>query len=129
MNDSKQQLAQTTQDKQKYGKLLEGLIAQGVCQLLEPKIQVRCRQVDQQLVQSVIEPAVASVKDKIKMETEVTLDTTNFLPADRYVNLILIFEMLNSKSQLKRNSALVTKDSLIAFQKFIVVISMHTACI
>ena len=88
MNDSKHQLAQTTQDKQKYGKLLEGLIAQGVCQLLEPKIQVRCRQVDQQLVQSVIEPAVASVKDKIKMETEVTLDTTNFLPADRYVNLI-----------------------------------------
>ena len=125
MNDSKHQLAQTTQDKQKYGKLLEGLIAQGVCQLLEPKIQVRCRQVDQQLVQSVIEPAVASVKDKIKMETEVTLDTTNFLPADRYVNLILIFEMLNSKSQLKRNSALVTKDSLIAFQKFIVVISMY----
>ena len=125
MNDSKHQLAQTTQDKQKYGKLLEGLIAQGVCQLLEPKIQVRCRQVDQQLVQSVIEPAVASVKDKIKMETEVTLDTTNFLPADRYVNLILIFEMLNSKSQIKGNSALVTKDSLIAFQKFIVVISMY----
>ena len=125
MNDSKQQLAQTTQDKQKYGKLLEGLIAQGVCQLLEPKIQVRCRQVDQQLVQSVIEPALASVKDKIKMETEVTLDTTNFLPADRYVKLILIFEMLNSKSQIKGNSALVTKDSLIAFQKFIVVISMY----
>jgi V-type H+-transporting ATPase subunit E len=88
LNDSKQQLALTTQDKQKYGKLLEGLIAQGVCQLLEPKIQVRCRQNDQQLVQSVIEPAVASVKDKIKMETEVTLDTTNFLPADRYVILI-----------------------------------------
>ena len=82
LNDSKRQLAQTTQDQKKYGQLLQGLIAQGVCQLLESKIQVRCRQVDQQLVQNAIGPAVASVKDKIKMETEVTLDTTSFLPSD-----------------------------------------------
>merc|ERR1711992_440295 len=71
LNDSKRQLANTTKDDKKYAKLLEGLIAQGVCQLLEPKIQVRCRQADQEIVQSVLGPAVASIKDTIKMETEV----------------------------------------------------------
>merc|ERR1712045_1003756 len=38
LDDGKQQLASITKDKQKYSQLLQGLIAQGVCQLLEPKI-------------------------------------------------------------------------------------------
>ena len=54
-----------------------------MCQLLEPKISVRCRQADKALVQSVIGSAVASVKDKVKMDTEVTLDSESFLPQDR----------------------------------------------
>ena len=53
-----------------------------MCQLLEPKVTIRCRQADQGIVQSVIGSAVASVKDKTKMDTEVTLDTENFLPQD-----------------------------------------------
>jgi len=110
LNDSKHQLAQTTQDKQKYGKLLEGLIASGVCQLLEPKIQVRCRQVDQQLVQSVIEPAVASVKDKIKMETEVTLDPTNFLPADSAGGV----ELLTRQGKIKVDNTLDARLKMVA---------------
>ena len=55
---------------------------QGVCQLLEAQITIRCRQVDQSLVQNTIPVAVASVKDKIKMDTNVKLDTENFLPQD-----------------------------------------------
>ena len=55
---------------------------QGVCQLLEPKLTIRCRQADQGIVQSVLASAVASVKDKIKMDTELTLDTETYLPAD-----------------------------------------------
>ena len=55
-----------------------------MCQLLEPKIFIRCREQDQELVQSVIPSAVASVKPMIKMETDVQLDTEGFLPANRY---------------------------------------------
>merc|ERR1711963_914202 len=73
--DGKRQLGNITRDQQKYSKILEGLIGQGVCQLLEPKVTIRCRQADQGIVQSVIGSAVASVKDKTKMDTEVTLDT------------------------------------------------------
>ena len=51
---------------------------------MEPKISIRCRQVDQALVQGCIAPAVASVKDLIKIESEVTLDTEAFLPKDWY---------------------------------------------
>ena len=50
--------------------------------MLEPKLTIRCRQADQGIVQSVLVSAVASVKDKIKMDTELTLDTETFLPAD-----------------------------------------------
>ena len=64
------------------------VIFQGVCQLLEPKIFIRCREQDQELVQSVIPSAVASVKPMIKMETDVQLDTEGFLPANRYENRI-----------------------------------------
>ena len=58
-----------------------------MCQLLEPKISIRCRQADQALVQSCIAPAVASVKDLIKIESEVTLDTESFLPKDWWVTI------------------------------------------
>merc|ERR1712228_5809 len=68
LNDSKSKLGDITKDQQKYSQLLQGLIAQGVCQLLEPKISVRCRQQDQSIVQSVIASAVDSVKDKIKID-------------------------------------------------------------
>jgi V-type H+-transporting ATPase subunit E len=82
LSEGKRQLATSSRDPKKYAKILEGLIAQGVCQLLEPKITIRCRQADQGIVQSVVASAIASVKDKIKMETEVTLDAENFLAQD-----------------------------------------------
>jgi len=110
LNDSKRQLANTTQDEKKYAKLLEGLVAQGVCQLLEPKIQVRCRQADQAIVQSVLGPAVASVKDKIKMETEVTLDTTSFLPPDCAGGV----ELLTRQGKIKVDNTLEARLNMVA---------------
>ena len=64
-----------------YCRLLCSL--QGLCQLLESNVTVRCRQTDAQLVQAAVPNAVASVKDKMpKIHCQVELDTQNFLPAD-----------------------------------------------
>merc|ERR1719266_1574361 len=111
LNDSKSKLGDITKDQQKYSQLLEGLIAQGVCQLLEPKISVRCRQVDKALVQSVIGSAVASVKDKIKMETEVTiLDSESFLPQDSAGGV----ELLARQGKIKVDNTLEARLNMIA---------------
>ena len=44
-------------DVGKYQGMLQGLITQGLCQLLEPNVVIRCRQNDIQLVKVQINPA------------------------------------------------------------------------
>jgi len=113
LDDGKQQLASITKDKQKYSQLLQGLIAQGVCQLLEPKIFIRCREQDQELVQSVIPSAVASVKPMIKMETDVQLDTEGFLPANSAGGV----ELLAKQGKIKVNNSLEARLHMVAQAK------------
>ena len=81
LEEAKQQLAGVVRDKKRYTEILQQLLTQAMCQvrthdtrnicssivtkiylqLLEPTLVVRCRQVDQQLVESVI-PAVSARK-------------------------------------------------------------------
>ena len=79
----KRELANISRDQKRYPKILKGLIAQGLCQLLEANVTVRCRQTDLLLVHAAIPNAVASVTDKMpRINCQVELDTQNFLPAD-----------------------------------------------
>jgi len=110
LNDAKIQLGNITRDQQKYSNLLSGLIAQGVCQLLEPKLTIRCRQQDQSLVQSVIASAVASVKDKTKIETEVTLDTEVFLDSKCAGGI----ELLAKNGKIKVDNTLEARLNMVA---------------
>lgn len=81
--NAKRQLTTISQDQNRYPQLLEGLIAQGLCQLLETNVTVRCRQADIQLAQATIPKAVASVKSKMpKISCQVILDNERFLPSD-----------------------------------------------
>lgn len=108
--DTKRELGKITRDQQKYSQLLQGLIAQGVCQLLEPKISIRCRQADQGIVQGAIESAVASVKNDTKMETEVTVDTEIFLPADCAGGI----ELLARQGKIKVDNTLEARLQMVA---------------
>uniref|UniRef100_A0A7N8XYR0 ATPase H+ transporting V1 subunit E1b n=1 Tax=Mastacembelus armatus TaxID=205130 RepID=A0A7N8XYR0_9TELE len=51
LNEARQRLANLAKDPAKYSGLLDGLVLQGFYQLLEPKVTVRCRKQDVQLVQ------------------------------------------------------------------------------
>lgn len=83
LNNAKKQLVTISQDQSRYPKLLEGLIGQGLCQLLEKNVTIRCRQVDLQVVQATVPKAVASVKSKMpKIDVQVVVDNERFLPAD-----------------------------------------------
>jgi len=81
-DDARKQLGVISQDVKGYEKLLEGLIMQGLYQLIEDTVVIRCRQKDVALVQKVIEPAVKSFREATKRDTKVTIDSANFLSPD-----------------------------------------------
>jgi len=81
-DDTRKQLVVLSQDVKGYKKLLEGLIVQGLYQLIEESVIIRCRKQDLALVQEVTEPAISSFKQATKRDTKVTIDTNNFLSAD-----------------------------------------------
>merc|ERR1711955_166856 len=79
MEDAKASLVTITRDKAKYTGILQQLLTQGMCQLLEPALLIRCRQVDQGLVESIIPAATAKYKAKVNKDCQVKLDTENWI--------------------------------------------------
>lgn len=77
--ESQHRLAALAQDQNQYKKLLEGLVAQGLFQMLEDKVVIRCRQKDVKLLSEVLEPAVALYKKETGHNVDVTIDNTNYL--------------------------------------------------
>ncbi|KXJ20994.1 V-type proton ATPase subunit E [Exaiptasia diaphana] len=74
-----EKLGTVTQDPSKYKQVLKGLISQGLFQLLESKVTIRCRQKDLDSVKSVLGDAIEDYKNSTKKSTEVTVDEQNFL--------------------------------------------------
>ena len=52
---------------------------QGLCQLIEPTVTIRCREEDKAIVEGAVQPALSSVKDKIKRDVEIKVDSETFL--------------------------------------------------
>jgi V-type H+-transporting ATPase subunit E len=83
----KQKLVAVTQSPMKYKELLSALIVQGCLKLIEDKVQVRCREQDKQIVQSVLPETEKQYQLAIKGQTGVvkqvslSVDTTRYLPA------------------------------------------------
>lgn len=113
LTEARQSLVSIAKDQQKYPKILEGLIAQGLCQLLEVQVLVRCRQVDLNIVASAIPGAVALVKDQIKKDCQVKLDEDTFLPNDCAGGV----ELFAQRTKIKVSNTLEARLAMIAEQK------------
>jgi len=81
-DDTRKKLAELSQDVAGYKKLLEGLIVQGLYQLIEENVTIRCRQKDVSHVEDVLEKAIANFRTATKRDTKVTIDKVNFLSPD-----------------------------------------------
>jgi V-type H+-transporting ATPase subunit E len=81
LEEAQQQLSVITKDSSRYSLLLQNLITQGLCQLMEPAVTVRCRQADQALVEAAVPLSVADYTRMSNLPCNVTVDTTNWLPA------------------------------------------------
>jgi V-type H+-transporting ATPase subunit E len=77
---AQKKLADATKDKARYEDILKNLTLEGLYALNEPKLQVRARKVDYDMVRKAIEKAAKEYKQKTKKAVEVTIDEENAQP-------------------------------------------------
>jgi len=79
---AREELKSTSKDKGKYEEILKGLVLEGLYALLEPKVQVKIRKADGDVVKKAIESAKKEFKDKTGKNVEVVVDEKDPLPDD-----------------------------------------------
>ncbi|KAK4468250.1 hypothetical protein MN116_008405 [Schistosoma mekongi] len=79
LKEARERLLMVTRDRDVYRKCLAGLITEGLFQLLEPEVTIRCRQVDRELTQSVLPECITAYRNETGTDCKVTIDN-NYLP-------------------------------------------------
>jgi V-type H+-transporting ATPase subunit E len=82
LDEATSRLTQLTVDPANYRRLLEGLISQGLYQMLEENIKLRCREKDVAIVREVYPKAVDNYKKATGKDVKVTIDEDVYLPGD-----------------------------------------------
>lgn len=82
MDEATKRLSVLTRDVGQYKQILQGLVSQGLYQLLEEEVTVRCRKADLALVNEVLPACQQIYTQATKKNVNITLDSENFLNAD-----------------------------------------------
>lgn len=77
-----QKLKSAAKDKAKYKVVLKGLLLEGLYALNEPKLLVRARKVDYEVLKEAIKAGEAEYKKEMGKESKVELDEANPQPED-----------------------------------------------
>lgn len=94
-DDVKQSVVNSVKDAALAKKFYTDLIVQGLLMLLEDQVDIRCRECDQKLVESVLDDARAKYAEKIKEEVKVekscklAIDTQNHLKKECMGGVVL----------------------------------------
>ncbi|KAM9376981.1 V-type proton ATPase subunit E 1a isoform 1-T2 [Pholidichthys leucotaenia] len=112
LNEAWQRLAEMTKDTAQYSKLLEGMVLQAFYQLLEPKVTVRCRQQDVEMVQAAVDKNIPIYKDAVKSNIVVKIDRHHFLPS----NISGGVEVYNENGKIKVSNTLESRLEITAQQ-------------
>uniref|UniRef100_A0A2I3SF11 ATP6V1E1 n=1 Tax=Pan troglodytes TaxID=9598 RepID=A0A2I3SF11_PANTR len=82
LNEAKQRLSKVVKDTTRYQVLLDGLVLQGLYQLLEHRMIVRCRKQDLPLVKAAVQKAIPMHKIATKNNVDVQINQESYLPED-----------------------------------------------
>lgn len=82
LEEAKRRLGDITKDAGRYKRLLHALITQGLLQLLEPNVLIRCRQADVGMMEEVMSSAKAQYTEKTGKDIVLKLDQETFLSAN-----------------------------------------------
>ena len=93
--EARSQLFVLTEDRSKYKIILGNLITQGLFQLMERQVTLRCRRHDYDLVQQLIPESIRRYKQELKdKDCKISIDDKNFLSDDSFVFIFDIFSKL-----------------------------------
>ncbi|XP_043979841.1 V-type proton ATPase subunit E 1a isoform X1 [Gambusia affinis] len=112
LNEARKRITDIVKDPDRYAKLLEGLVLQGFYQLLEPKVTIRCRQQDVDMVQAAVNKNITIYKETVKSNITVRVDQDHFLPSDICGGV----EVYNSNGKIKVSNTLESRLDLVAQQ-------------
>ncbi|XP_034489220.1 V-type proton ATPase subunit E [Drosophila innubila] len=79
LDDARKRLGEVTKNEAEYKEILSKLIVQGLYQVMEPKVNLRCRQVDVPLVREVLQTSIEQYKSQMKQDVELFVDEREFL--------------------------------------------------
>jgi len=82
LEETASKLGHVTDDKDKYKSVLEGLITQGLFQILEPVVNIRCRKADIGLVKETIDKSNEVYKKQTGKDCKILIDEENYLGND-----------------------------------------------
>jgi len=112
LEDAKRQLVEITKDPNTYKQLVSSLTTQGLLQLLEAHVVVRCRQGDLQAVEECLPSAIDKYKQKTGKDVQVKVDKESFLSP----NIGGGVEVLAQKGRIKVSNTLESRLDMIARQ-------------
>ncbi|KAG1338678.1 putative V-type proton ATPase subunit E [Cocos nucifera] len=81
MDSASKEFLHVSDDSEAYGMLLKNLMVQSLPRLKEPAILLSCREIDRELVESILEEAKKEYAEKAEVHPpEITIDEHVYLP-------------------------------------------------
>lgn len=82
LDDARKRLGEVTKNEEEYKNVLSKLIVQGLYQVMEAKVTLRCRQVDVPLIRAVLQRSIDQYKSQMHQDVELFIDEHEYLSAD-----------------------------------------------
>jgi len=112
LEEARKHLGEVTSNQAKYAEIIKTLILQGLYQLFETNVNIRCRPQDRELVESVFGDVCSSYKEAVGKEVNLKIDGENPLPPGSTGGV----ELTAQKAKIKVNNSLEARLELIAQQ-------------
>lgn len=110
LDEAQASLSRISNEPKNYPSILKGLILQGLLQLLEKEVTLRCRRKDEKLVDQLLVECLNELKKDWSGETKITVDVKHYLPDDSAggVELSTMGGKIQVSSTLESRLALVS---------------------
>ncbi|KAI0224485.1 V-type proton ATPase subunit E 1 [Lamellibrachia satsuma] len=111
LEEAQQRLSKISRDPNSYQRLLEGLITQGLFQLLEDDVVVRCREADANIVKTLLPQAAKSYTGATNKQVKLNI-SGNFLSPDMAGGV----ELLAKQGKIKVENTLESRLAMMSSQ-------------
>uniref|UniRef100_A0A915LJY9 V-type proton ATPase subunit E n=1 Tax=Meloidogyne javanica TaxID=6303 RepID=A0A915LJY9_MELJA len=112
LNEARSNLSKISADRNRYPPILKGLILQGLFQLLEKQVLIRCRKNDAELVEQLLPECIEELQKAWGDTSQVVIDNDQYLSPENAGGV----ELLARNGKIRVSSTLESRLDLIADQ-------------